>query len=319
MDLKDELKRICGGNFSLFEDMSKHTTLKIGGKADLYAAPSSLKTFSELLALCRKRRIKYAVIGKGSNLLVSDDGFRGMVISTENLNRIYASGETIKAMAGATLSDLIEYSVKNDLTGLENLAGIPATVGGATVMNAGAFGGGIGEKILFVEVLKNGRLKRIYNKECRFLYRGSRFVGKNDVIVSITLKLTYDCEKRVKERAEEYKKRRAAAFPKGRSCGSVFKNPAGVSAGKLIDEAGLKGYRVGGAKVSESHANFIINDGNALAFEVSELINIIKDAVYKNSGVKLCEEVIRLGNFNDTYGGLSHAYDLQSREGERFR
>ena len=297
MDLKDELKRVYKGKIFFDQSLSEYTTLKIGGRADYFALPESLKSFSELLDLCKKRRTKYAIIGNGSNLLVSDKGFRGMIISTERLNRVYVDGETVKAMSGTLLSDLIKCAEEHNLTGIENLSGIPATVGGATVMNAGAFGGTIGERILFVEVLKPGKVDRVYNKDCNFSYRKSRFTGKNEVIASVTLKLKSDAEKRVKERAEEFKKKRTAAFPKGRSCGSVFKNPCGVSAGKLIDSAGLKGYRIGGARVSESHGNFIINDGTATASDVIELIKTIKDAVYKHSGVRLHEEVIRLGEF----------------------
>lgn len=277
------------------KSLKKHTTFGVGGNAKFFITANSFYSLSEVINLLKRYRRKYKILGNGSNVLIADDGFSGAIVKL-NVSEIYYSGDLVRATSGATVKSLIDFCVAHSLSGVENLIGIPATVGGAVVMNASAFGQSISDTISYVEVIDNGKLKRIDKSCCRFTYRGSRFKGKNIPVVCAGFRFNRkpqtDIENAIKEVLEKRKR-----FPQGKSCGSVFRNPDGDFAGRLIDQCGLKGYRYGGAVVSEKHANFIINDKNASATDVDAIINKIKLSVKDITGITLLEEVERLGNF----------------------
>ena len=277
--------------------MKNFTALGVGGKAKYFVKTDSLHSLNLTLSLAKTHKVKYKVIGCGTNLLVADSGFDGLVVCTTNLTDVFLTPNGVKAMAGATLNKLIKFCSANGFTGLEALSGIPATVGGAVVMNAGAFGRNISNKIVEVETLADGKIKKYYKDDCKFSYRKSRFYKSRETVVSATFSFE-ECDKKIISTAiKTYLDLRREMQPVGRSCGSVFKNPKGVSAGSLIERAGLKGYTVGGAKVSSKHANFITTAQGAKATDVYALILHIKDKVKSTFGIDLNEEVEYVGEF----------------------
>ncbi len=281
----------------LDEPMKAHTSFGVGGKADYFATVKSLFGLNQLITECKKKKIKYKIIGNGTNLLVSDAGYRGCIISTVKLNGVFYKLDKVKAMCGAPLSKLINFATENSLCGLESLSGIPATLGGAVAMNAGAFGVKISDYITTVETVKDGKFYRYDKNECQFSYRQSRFLGKNEAIVSATFDL-YSCDRKsIKSNVKRVLDIRSKLQPSGKSCGSTFKNLKGVSAGQIIEGAGLKGLSVGGASVSDKHANFIINNGSATADDIFQLVNKIKIKVKELYGVSLVEEMEYIGEF----------------------
>ena len=298
MGLIEDLQKVCDSNLLLRNyPMKKHTSLGVGGNAKYFIAVDSLYLLNNLLFIAKKRRIPYKVIGAGSNLLVSDNGYDGLIISTVKLNDVFFKREYVRAMAGATLSKLGKFNLDHNLTGMERLQKIPATVGGAVVMNAGAFGKTISDYIVEVETLSDGKIKRYYKDECKFSYRTSRFKGKKETIVSATFSFE-NAEREIIEAGNKtYADLREETQPKGKSCGSVFKNPIAQPAGVLIEKAGLKGYAVGGAFVSDKHANFILTNSNVRASDVYKLILHIKEKVNNDFGIILEEEVEYLGDF----------------------
>ncbi|MBR6737037.1 MAG: UDP-N-acetylmuramate dehydrogenase [Clostridia bacterium] len=259
-----------------------------GGNANLLITPKSTSelvfTINALKGVC-----PYAVIGNGSNLLVSDKGYYGAVITTKLLTKTELKGNLLIAECGAKLSDLVKECALNSLSGLEFATGIPATVGGAISMNAGCYGKTISDNVLYV-VTENGTVKKA---DCGFSYRQSRFLGGETVIKACFLLIPSEYDQILKQ-IETYKTSRKN--PKGRSCGSVFKND-GYYAGKVIDECGLKGYKVGGARVSSEHANFIIADNGATSLDIYELISKIKSKVSEKRQITLFEELVYLGEF----------------------
>ncbi len=279
------------------EPMKKHTSFGVGGCARYYAQIDSLYSLNSLINLAKKYRVRYKVIGCGTNLLVSDLGYDGIIIDIKRLSDVFFKREHVKAMAGAKLEKLLQFAYDNKLTGLEAFAGIPATVGGAIVMNAGAFGHNISEHIETVETLCDGKIKTYNKSDCKFSYRNSRFLKNKEIIVSATFDLSIGDREKIGDSIKSYKDLRRLVQPEGRSCGSVFKNPKPFSAGVLIEKAGLKGKRIGGAVVSEKHANFIITSSKARAKDVYELIIEIKRKVKDAFGVELVEEVECVGEF----------------------
>ena len=279
------------------EPMKKHTGYGVGGCARYYAQIDSLFSLNSIISLAKQYKVKYKVIGNGTNVLVSDLGFDGIIIDTKRLSDVFFKREQVKAMAGAKLEKLIQFALDNKLSGLEALVGIPATVGGAIVMNAGAFGHNIGNYVQTVETLCDGKIKCYDKDDCKFGYRTSRFLRKNEVVISATFNLSLGDREKISGSIKSYKDLRRLVQPSGKSCGSVFKNPKPFSAGMLIEKAGLKGTRIGGAFVSEKHANFIITTSKAKAKDVYELIEQIKQKVKDAFGVELCEEVERVGEF----------------------
>ena len=297
MCFKNALAELTHVKIFYDEPMRKHTGLGVGGCARYYAEIDSLFSLNRLLMLAKEFKVKYKTIGAGTNLLVSDLGYNGLIINTAKLNDVFFKRNEVRAMAGAKLEKLIKFAFDNRLTGLEALSGIPASVGGAVVMNAGAFGHNISDYLTAVETLDNGKIK-VYDKaDCGFSYRKSRFLGKREVVVSATFRLDTGEREIISAGMKTYIDLRKSIQPMGRSCGSVFKNPKPLTAGAIIDKAGFKGFSIGGAFVSDKHGNFILTKPKAKAKDVYNLINQIKIKVKDEFGVNLEEEVEYVGEF----------------------
>lgn len=297
MGFKEVIAESTHAKITFDEPMKKHTAYGVGGPAKYFAQIDSLYSLNKTVSLCKEYRVRYKVIGNGTNILVSDKGFNGMIITIKNLSDVFFKVNEVCAMCGASLEKLIRFATLNGLSGLEALAGIPATVGGAVVMNAGAFGHNISDKITTVETLCDGKIKKYSVDECKFKYRSSRFKGKREVVVSATFKLDHSAREIVSASVQTHLELRKNIHPTGKSCGSVFINPNKVAAGRLIDMAGLKGFSVGGAKVSQKHGNFIITDSKATACDVFVLISTIKEKIKQKFNVDLQEEVEYVGEF----------------------
>lgn len=292
----DIFKIKCIKQFSF----AKNTTYGLGGCAKICYLPKSIRGAETVFDYLIDNHIDFKVLGNGSNVLASDDGFDGAVISLRNLNGIVKAGnESLFCLAGTKISTLLEYCKRQNLGGLEYLYGIPATVGGAAYMNAGVGNTAIGSDILSVR-LYDGTTRTFDNEACKFDYRYSAMRDINAIITAVTVKVKPSDPIEVEEKTEYYKSRRKH-LPKGRSCGCVFKNYNGISAGLLIDSAGLKGLRIGGAFVSNLHGDFIINDGGTAA-DVKKIIDIVKTRVFEKFGILLQEEVVYIGEFNDFNG-----------------
>lgn len=315
MGIKDTLNYLSVASLTFNQSMKRYTTVGIGGDAKYFSSPKSLLELNELVCACKDTGVNCKVIGAGSNLLFSDDGYDGLVVTTRALKDVFVKPNCVRAMAGVTISQLIDFCLSHGLGGVEGLIGIPATVGGAVVMNAGAFGHNVSDYIYQVEVLSNGKIKRYYKNECKFSYRKSRFLGAKEVIVAVDFQFPKGQKEVSACQVKKYQDVRRERQPTGRTFGSVFKNPKGLSAGALIEGAGLKGLRVGGATVSEKHANFIINQKNATAKDVCAIIEIVKRTVENKYKVDLELEAELIGSFNETYSRFSHTYDVQSRKG----
>jgi len=280
-------------------ELAPYTTFDIGGSADYFLDIKEEKDLIEAIKVAREFDLPFFILGSGSNLLISDKGFRGLVIKI-NFSNLETSNLKIKSGAGVSLKELVSTSAKLGFSGLEWAAGIPGTVGGAVRGNAGAFKGSMTDVVEEVEVLDVSvdiKVKNYILKDCEFDYRNSIFKKRKDLII---LNATFSFEKgekrKIKEDIERYLNYREEKHPLGfPSAGSVFKNPEGFSAGKLIYKCGLKGKKIGQAQVSEKHTNFIINLGGAKALDVIELIDLVKRKVKKEQGVKLEEEIQFLG------------------------
>ena len=297
MCFKNALEKLTNAKISFNVPMKKHTSFGVGGCARYYAEIDSLYSLNLLISLAKEYKVKYKIIGNGTNILVSDLGYDGVIIDIKNLNDIYFKKNDVRAMAGAKLDKLIRFALDNRLSGLEALSGIPATVGGAIVMNAGAFSHNISDYLLTVETLYNGKIKAYTKEECKFSYRHSRFLNKKEVVTCATFSLPQGDREIIQAGIKSYTDLRKSIQPIGRSCGSVFKNPKPFTAGTLIDRAGLKGYKVGGAMVSTQHANFIITSSKAKALDVYCLIEQIKQKVKDAFGIELATEVECIGEF----------------------
>ncbi|MBQ6414620.1 MAG: UDP-N-acetylmuramate dehydrogenase [Butyrivibrio sp.] len=282
------------------EPMSRHTTFRTGGPASLFIRPENKGQLVEVMALIKKLGTEFFVLGNGSNLLVSDKGFDGVVISLSKMNDIHLEGDNdIYAEAGAMNSQIAAFARDNGLKNFEFAAGIPGTIGGAMIMNAGAYGGEMKLVTRSVTVLSpEGEIMVLDNASMEFGYRSSAIKGRGYIVISVLLSLEKgDKEtitKNMQELAVKRREKQPLEFP---SAGSTFKRPEGYYAGKLIEDAGLRGFSVGDAAVSEKHCGFVINKGNATSAEVYELICEVKKRVYENSGVTLEPEVIMLGKF----------------------
>ncbi|MBQ9608567.1 MAG: UDP-N-acetylmuramate dehydrogenase [Lachnospiraceae bacterium] len=287
------------------EELKKHTTMRVGGNAKYVFFPTSSDEIKSILEYCIENNEKYIFIGNGSNIIFSDKGFDGIVIKLSgNMSKISAEGDRIYAEAGAVLSKVANLARDNELTGMEFAAGIPGTIGGAVSMNAGAYGGEMKDIVEYVDILENGEIKRYENSEMNFGYRRS-IVNEDEhiisdsfdrIIIGAGIKLAKGDKKDIEARMEELKAKRIEKQPlEYPSSGSTFKRPEGYFAGKLIEDTGLKGYRVGGAMVSEKHAGFVINYDNATAEDIIRLINDVKDKVYEKFGVELSPEVKIIG------------------------
>ncbi len=283
------------------EPMRAHTTFKIGGEADVFIIPASPAALIYAVKKCSELEIPYFILGNGSNLLVSDGGIEGAVISLAGINGISAKGEKITCGAGAMLSSVCLKALSLSLTGLEFAYGIPGTAGGALYMNAGAYGGQMADVIESAECLTaSGDIKTLKKEDMRLGYRSSIFKKGGLIIISLTLALKKGDKAEIKAEMDELLNRRKQKQPlEYPSAGSTFKRPEGYFAGALIEKNGLKGLTVGGAQVSEKHAGFVINRGGATAADVKALIGKIQKKVFENDGVMLEPEVIFTGRNGD--------------------
>lgn len=297
MGFKDELLAFSHAKITFDQPMKKITALGVGGNAKYLAVVDSLYSLNFLVQTAKRFKIPFKVFGNGTNLLVSDKGYDGLIIKTGGLCDVFFKRDQVRAMAGANLDAVIKFATEHRLSGLEPLAGIPATVGGAVVMNAGAFGRSISDCITTVETLKQGKIKVYDKNQCAFGYRKSRFLGKKEVVVSATFNFSKREREKIIADVKRYSSVRKSIQPIGKSCGSVFKNPIGQSAGLLIDKAGLKGLKIGGAQISMRHGNFILTDNTATACDVYQLIRTVKEKINELFGVTLSEEVEYVGEF----------------------
>ena len=313
-----ELENILGKeNVKYNEPMSKHTSFRVGGNADIFAIVDSEENLTKVIKLAKKSSMPITIVGNGTNLLVKDGGIRGLVIkyiandysimdtdevkdkgnldkNEENNNK----SKIVTVSSGMTNARLAKILLDNSLTGFEFLAGVPGTIGGALVMNAGAYGGEIKDLVLKTKYidLDTGEIKKIENNEHKFEYRKSIFQNLNCVILETTLKLQTGNKEQIEEKMQEYSKKRRESQPLDMpSAGSTFKRGENFITAKLIDESGLKGYSIGGAEVSNKHAGFIVNKGNATAKDIIDLINYVKEKVYEEFGKTIQEEVKIIG------------------------
>lgn len=291
-----EIEDILGkANVKYNESMSKHTSFKVGGPAEIFANVDSEKKLIKLLEFCKENNIKVTIIGNGSNLIVSDNGIQGIVIkySSNNIKIDENSGD-ITVEAGVTNPYLANKLMECELSGFEFASGIPGTIAGAIYMNAGAYDNEIGEIITYVKYVDMDTLevKELHKKDLEFSYRKSIFQSLNGIIIEAKMHLEKSTKEKIKEKMDEYKKKRNASQPLDMpSAGSVFKRGADFIPAKLIDEAGLKGHKIGGAMVSEKHAGFIVNTGDAKTDDILQLIDYIKKVIYEKYGKKLETEV----------------------------
>lgn len=282
------------------EPMKNHVTFRVGGPADFFVTPKNYEELSWVLKCCAKYEMPCYIMGNGSNLLVSDQGYRGVVIQLfRQLNDIQCEGNVIRAQAGALLSAVANRALEEKLTGFEFAAGIPGTLGGACVMNAGAYGGEMKDVLKSVTVLtREGERITLQKNELELGYRTSIIAKKDYIVLEAEIELEVGDAEEIKAVMDDLKERRTTKQPlEYPSAGSTFKRPEGYFAGKLIQESGLQGFQVGGAQVSEKHCGFVINKDQATAADIAELIRQVQDRVEEKFGVRLETEVKRLGEF----------------------
>lgn len=284
-------------NIKLNEPMKNHTTFKVGGPADVLVYPLNYEMIKEVIDTCKANNVEYYLIGNGSNLIVKDGGVRGVVIKVDRLNKIQVADNIVIAQCGAILSLVAKAAMDNGLTGLEFAAGIPGYIGGAVAMNAGAYGGEMCHVIEKVLVIDNeNNIRELSNEELELGYRTSAVLKYGYIVLETICRLTPGNKDKIKNRMNDLAVQRRTKQPlEYPSAGSTFKRPVGYFAGKLIQDAGLKGATFGGAQVSEKHSGFIINKGDATAADILNLIRHVQDEVYKQFGVDLHTEVRVIG------------------------
>lgn len=289
---------IPGDAVLLDEPMKNYTTIKTGGLADIIVMPQSITEIQSVIKICKENDVPYFVMGKGSNLLVSDKGMRCVVVKLgDKFAKITIDGNDVIAQAGVSLSELSEKIMEKSLKGFEFAGGIPGTLGGATTMNAGAYGGEMKDIIKSVKALNTeGEIINLSSEELEFGYRTSMIQVKNYIVLEVKMEFekgSYEeIAKTTKDLMETRKAKQPLHLP---SCGSVFKRPAGHFAGKLIEDSGLKGKKIGGAKVSKLHCGFIVNVDNATTNDVLDLIELIQKTVKSKFGIQLETEVKIIG------------------------
>jgi UDP-N-acetylenolpyruvoylglucosamine reductase len=279
------------------EPMAKHTTLRVGGPADVYVEPASEADLAAILKFCSERGVKFFVLGRGSNLLVRDGGFRGVVICLAHpeFSKIEDDGERLRCGAGARLKNVAVEARRNALCGLEFLEGIPGSIGGALRMNAGAMGSATFEIVESVRLMGfDGNVRELSPSEMAVEYRSCATL-KNCIALGAVLCGKPDSVESIAQRMSAFSQKRWASQPAAPSAGCMFKNPPTIPAGKLIEELGLKGTRVGGARISQEHGNFLVNDGNATAADVLALIGILQAKAKAERGIELHTEVEIVG------------------------
>ncbi len=297
----DKLASIVTEQRALLEEpMSKHTTFRVGGPADYFLIPETAEEVVKLVALCKEEKIPFYIIGNGSNLLVSDAGYAGAIIQIgRRMNEISVEGTTIKAQAGALLSAIGNKALEHSLGGFEFAAGIPGCLGGACVMNAGAYGGEMKDILKSVTVLNaKGEIEELAADQLELGYRTSLIGKRGDIVLEAKMELTEKDPEEIKALMDDLRQKRMEKQPlEYPSAGSTFKRPEGYFAGKLIQDAGLKGFQVGGAQVSEKHSGFVINKDHASAADIDSLMRQVSEKVEEKFGVPLEAEVKRLGKF----------------------
>lgn len=295
-----ELLSLFPGRVKAEEPLKKHTSWRIGGPAEFFFEPAGRRELQILVSFAHEKGIPLTVIGNGSNLLVSDHGIRGIVVKIyRNLGNMALEGIEIRSEAGASLARVVALALNAGLSGLAFLTGIPGTVGGAIAMNAGAYGSSAGDLVREVLLLGfDGRFEVKSRDEMDFGYRSSILQREPAIVVEVSLALKQGKPEDIRRDMKEYLTGRKNSQPLNMpSAGSVFKNPPGHFAGRLIELTGLKGFSVGGAQVSQKHANFIVNLGGATAQDVAELIDMVRGAVLDNFGLELELEVKFLGQW----------------------
>ena len=301
VNIKQCFQEILGNDRVLeAEPMSKHTTFRIGGPADLFVAPENTDEIKKLIAICKEEEVPYFILGNGSNLLVSDKGYRGVIMQLyRSFGQITLKENEIHAQAGALLSGIAAMAREASLTGFEFAGGIPGTLGGAVVMNAGAYGGEMKDVLKEVTVLTpEGEIVTLQADELQMGYRTSVVKEAGYIVLEAVISLKEGNPEEIKNRMQELAAMRSSKQPLSYpSAGSTFKRPEGYFAGKLIMDSGLRGYQVGGAQVSEKHCGFVINAGNATAKDVTTLMADVQRIVMEKFGVKLEPEVKLLGEF----------------------
>lgn len=298
-DLTWRLRSIVGDdNVALDEPMSKHTSFRIGGPADLFVTPDDIDELRDVIAACRAAGVPHFVLGCGSDLLVADEGYRGVIVScTKGLVNVAIDGERMVCQAGVPLREASEMACELGLSGLEFACGIPGSVGGACFMNAGAYGGCVADVLESVRCLMpDGTQQSLPVEELALGYRASRVRDEGLVVLSATFRLHEGNQDDIRARMDDFTQRRRKKQPlELPSAGSTFKRPEGHFAGKLISDAGLKGYAHGGASVSTKHAGFVVNNGGATAADVHAVIRHVQDEVERQFGVRLEPELRFLG------------------------
>lgn len=284
----------------LDESMANHTTFRIGGNADIFVTPTNIEEIKEIIALCQEHEMPFYIVGNGSNLLVGDKGYRGLIIQIySEMNQIIVEDDYIKAEAGALLSKIASKALANSLTGFEFASGIPGTLGGAVFMNAGAYGGEMKDILYSVTALTpDGTIMVIPKEELELGYRTSVVSKRKYIVLSAMIKLQQGEKQKISDRMEELKEQRTTKQPlEFPSAGSTFKRPMGHFTGKLIQEAGLCGFQVGGAAISEKHCGFVINKDHATAKDVVALMQQVSEKIEEQFGVILEPEIKKLGEF----------------------
>lgn len=295
-------KLLCDENICVKcdEDLSKHVTFRLGGKADLFAEPANEKELLSVLSLADECGVPHYILGKGSNLLVPDEGYRGLIVHLgENFSGIeLVDDTTVKCLAGTDLVKVCLFALEHSLTGLEFAYGIPGSAGGAAYMNAGAYGGEMKDVLTScTHIDSNLKSGEFSGEQLDLSYRHSAYSGGDFVITSLTLKLSTGDKAQIKAKMDDLMSRRKSKQPlEYPSAGSTFKRPEGYFAGKLIQDSGLKGFSVGGAQVSEKHSGFVINKGGATCKDVLTLCDIVSKTVMEKFSVTLEREVKILGN-----------------------
>lgn len=281
--------------------LKKLCTFQTGGIAKYVIFPSNKKEIKDLLKYVKENNIKYDILGNGSNVLISDSYYDGIIISLKKYNEVIINNNEIISSSGTMLPVLSNIAMNNNLSGLEFVCGIPGTIGGALITNAGCYGSEIKDDVTSIEVLdKNNNILTLKNKEINFNYRNSDIQNKGYIVLSVTLELHKDnkdlIEKRIKENNIIRKNKQPINYP---SAGSIFKSTSNYYAAKLIEEAGLKGFHINDAEISTKHSGFIINKGNATSKDIYLLINLIKQRIKDKYNIELEQEIKFIGNFND--------------------
>jgi len=291
----DNIRNVFQGKINLNHSLASYTSMKVGGPADYFLEPKDKADLVAIVRFFQQNNFPYMMIGRGSNMIIHDDGIRGAVISLESgLTRVALEDELVMAESGARLTKLVDFCHDNSLGGLEWAAGIPASVGGAIVMNAGAHASEIKDSLVDVDALRGGSVVRVRKEDAGFAYRTSSFV--KDVVLSGRFRLAKADKEEILKRKSELIARRNATQPLSLpNSGSMFKNPPGTFAAKLIEQAGLKGKRIGGVQISEKHSNFMVNLGDARAEDVVRLIDLARRTIYQNAGILLELEVKLVG------------------------